>query len=224
MAKYIHNISGETKVYQGMEVLDTAYFLIPPPLYNEFSENEDLKLDIENGLVSMSRDGSTDISSIENCLAFLAPQDYRVSVAIDKENIDQNVIGTDPVVITANRILWDLHNDYDLPTEDFIVPIDGVYFFDIQLKLKNLSNTATVELALYKRGTPDDYWFILDKKDVSSETEIQLSGATSFDFYKDERYVLKLILTKILPLVECSCVIDGLDDYTAWGVGLTNPF
>lgn len=223
MGKYIHNISGSSKTYQGIEIPNGDFFLIPPMLYNEFSDNADLILDIQNNLVAMSRDGITDLATVENSLALLETLNYRVSVAVDKEGIDQLVSGTSPVVINADRVLWDLHEDYDLDTEDFIVPIDGVYTFDCQIKLTNLSNVASVELAIYKRGTPDDYWFILDKKDTNSLTEVQLSGATSFDFYKDERYCLKLILTKVLPLVGCSCTIDGSDDYTAWGYNLSYP-
>lgn len=224
MAKYIHNISGESKTYQGKTLSDGEYYLIPPPLYTEFSEDSDLLSDIMSGDIVMSRDGVADLTTVENSLALLAPMDYRVSVAIDKEGIDQYASGTSAVTITADRILWDLHEDYDLENEAFVVPIDGVYFFDIQLRLTNLSNVSTIELALYKSGSPDDYWFILDKKDVSSLSDIQLSGATSFDFYKGDSYKVKLIMTKVLPLVECSCTIDGDDDFTAWGYSLNYPF
>lgn len=224
MAKYIHNVSGTEKTYQGKVISDGSYYLIPPPLFTEFSEDSSLKADIESGEVKMSRDGLVDLDTVENSLALLAPQDYRVSVAVDKEGVNQYVSGTNPATITADRILWDLHEDYDVDTDSFVVPIDGVYFFDSQIKVTNLSNVASVELALYKTGTPDDYWFILDKRDTSSLFEVQLSGATSFDFYKNQEYKLKIILTKVLPLVDCSCTIDGNDDHTAWGFSLNYPF
>lgn len=224
MAKYIHNISNSEKTYQGKVIPIDGYYLIPPPLYVEFSEDKDLVSDIEIGDVVLSRDGQTDLVTIENNLALLTLDTYRVSIAVDKENISQYVSGVDPVTINAERILWDLHEDYDIDQSSFIVPIDGVYFFDCQIKLTNISNIACVELAIYKTGSPDDYWFILDKKDVTSLSEVQLSGATSFDFYKNDSFKLKLIMTKVLPMNQCSCTIDGSDDYTAWGYSLNYPF
>lgn len=224
MAKYIHNISNSEKTYQGKVIPIDGYYLIPPPLYVEFSEDKDLVSDIEIGDVVLSRDGQTDLVTIENNLALLTPDTYRISIAVDKENISQYASGVDPVTINAERILWDLHEDYDIDQNSFIVPIDGVYFFDCQIKLTNISNIACVELAIYKTGSPDDYWFILDKKDVTSLSEIQLSGATSFDFYKNDSFKLKLIMTKVLPMNQCSCTIDGSDDYTAWGYSLNYPF
>lgn len=225
MAKYLHNVSGETKTYQGREILDSEYCLIPAFLYQEYAENETLLQDIQNGLIKVSRDGVNDIETVENALIHMSADQYRVSLAVDKNNIDQFVSGTDPVVVTADRILWDLHEDYDVETDDIVVPADGVYSFDCQIKLNNFSNLASVELAIFKRDqSGDDYWFVLDKKSVSGLNEIQLSGSTEFDFYKDERYCLKLILYKTLPLVGVSCSIEGNDDYTAWGYSLRYLF
>lgn len=220
MAKYLHNVSGETKIYQGKEIADNAYFLIPPPLYQEYSDNQDLISDIENGLIKVSRDGVTDINTIQNALSHLSTEQFRCSVAVDKDGIDQFISGTSPVVITSDRVLWDLNENYDITNDNFVVPIDGVYSFDCQVRISSFSNLAAVELAIFKRGSPDDYWFIIDKKFVNSLSEIQLSGSTEFDFYKHEEYCLKLILHKTLPLVPVSCTIEGNDDYTAWGYSL----
>lgn len=224
MAKYIHNISLETKEYQGRDIPAGGFYRIPSPLYAEYSEDQQLIQDIQNGLVALSRDGENDISNIENSLLLLSTVEFRCSVAIDKNNINQFMQGTDPVIVSADRILWDIGEDYDLATEDFVVPADGVYSFDSQIRVTNLSNVSSIELALYKRGQPDDYWFILDKQAIGSQTEIHLNGATEFDFYKDERYALKVIMYKTLPLINCSCTINGNDDYTAWGYTLRYLF
>lgn len=224
MAKYIHNISGVSKTYEGNEILDNEYFLIPPTLYPDFSINQDLIDDIQNGDVVLSRNGVDDITQIDNNLELLAINKTRISLAVDKNGINQNVSGTTEVTITSDRVLWDLSENYDVSTDDFVIPIDGVYFFDCQFKITNISNVATIELAIYKRGSPDDYWFIIDKQNVSSLSEVQLKGGTTFDFYKDERYTVKIILTKVLPLVACSCTISGDDDYTAWGFVLNEIF
>ena len=224
MAKYIHNVSAETKEYQGREILTGAFYKIPSPLYAEYSEDQQLIEDIQNGVVVMSRDGVNDIENVENSLLLLSTVEFRCSVAIDKNSINQFIQGTNPIVVSADRILWDIGEDYDLAAEDFVVPADGVYYFDSQIRVTNLANVSSIELALYKRGEPDDYWFILDKQAVGGQTEIQLNGATEFDFYKDERYALKVIMYKTLPLVDCSCTISGDDDYTAWGYTLRYLF
>lgn len=224
MAKYIHNISLSTKTYEGREITSDSYFLIPPPLYKEFSQNSSLIDDITNGDILLSRDGTQDLETIENSLALLKDEDIRSSIALDKEGIDQYIEGDSPVVITSDRVLWDLNEDYDINNDNFLIPIDGIYFFDCQIKITDLSNVSSVEIALYKRGTPDDYWFILDKKEVGSLSEIQMAGATSFDFYTGEEYTLKIILTKTISILECSCTISGNDDYTAWGYSIKYPF
>lgn len=221
MSKYIHNISGSTKYYQGLEIADGSFYKIPFHLQNEFADNADLIQDIENGLIKLSRNGVDDVDTVENNLHLLGVSPLRISLALDKNGTDQLVNTTDWTVVEAERLIWDLNADYDLTTHDFVVPADGIYNFDVQLKLDNFSNVADVELAIFKRGSPDDYWFILDKKSVGSETQLQLNGATQFDFYKDERYTLKIKLTKVLPLIGASFTIEGSDDYSAWGYSIS---
>jgi hypothetical protein len=138
------------------------------------------------------------------------------SLAVDKNGEDQNLSGNDWTVLTDGRKIWDINNDYDEETDDFIIPYDGIYFHDGQFKLINLSGVTEVELAIFKRGAEgvDDYWFILDKKSIpAGATEMQLASGTSFDFYTDERYCLKIKLYGENP----SAIVDGDDDFTAWG-------
>ena len=138
-------------------------------------------------------------------------------MAVDKDGINQSISGTTEVVVTKNRVLWDFNNEYDDNTDDFVVEVDGVYAFDIQLRMINFINCDSVELAIYKRGDPDDYWFILDKKSVGINNNIQLGGSTLFDFYKGDRICIKIKLTKVSALLNVYADIDGDDDYTAWG-------
>lgn len=223
MAKFIHNLTENLKTYQGREIQANSVYRLPPSLYAEYAEDNSIIIDLTSGDIGVSRDGINLIETLENAINFITHEDIRVSLALDKDGIDQYISGTNAVVIQADRVLWDLNENYDVSTDDLVVPVDGVYSFDCQIKLTNLSNVASVELAIFKRGSPDDYWFILDNKSVGSLSDIQLSGATSFDFYKDERYTLKIILTKVLPLVGCSCTIEGNDDFTAWGYSLSYP-
>lgn len=63
MAKWIHNISGVSKTYQGYEILDTAYLQIPSNLENEFNQDIALISDLAASNVRMSADGVSDYSS-----------------------------------------------------------------------------------------------------------------------------------------------------------------
>jgi hypothetical protein len=137
------------------------------------------------------------------------------SLAVDKDGNDQSLSGNDWIVVTASQVLWDINNDYDMDTDDFVVPYDGIYFHDGQFRLVSMSNVTKVELTMFKRETEgDDYWFILDEKPIASgQTECQLSSGTTFNFYEDERYTVKIKLYGTDPTAS----IDGDDDFTAWG-------
>ncbi|MEE8323961.1 MAG: hypothetical protein V3R57_10095, partial [Candidatus Bathyarchaeia archaeon] len=70
MDKYIHNLSGVTKVYLGEELANNAYMLIDPLKDLKFQEDEDgLITDITAGDALMSRDGALDLS-IADSLVF----------------------------------------------------------------------------------------------------------------------------------------------------------
>lgn len=145
---------------------------------------------------------------------------YQSSLAVDKNGTDQSLSGNDWTEITASRKLWDFGGDYNLSNNNFTIPYDGVYSFDSQISMTNLVNVTEIELAIFKRGSPDDYWFIIDRKLIpTGATSIQLSGATMFDFYTDEEYCLKIKLYGTSP----SADISGSDDFTAWGFNLHRP-
>ena len=225
MAKFLHNVSGSDKEYQGIVISDGQYYEIPSNLYLEYANNTILHEDIQNGDITVSRDGLNDIESLDNALAIIKLTRQRSSLAVDKDGVNQNVSTTTPTVVTADRVLWDINEDFNITDSSFVVPHDGVYSFDCQVRVTNISNCSFIELAIYKKlESGDDYWFIIDKRDVGTLTELQLSGATLFDFYKDEEYDLRIILTRTLPLVGCSCIISGDDDYTAWGFDLNQVF
>ena len=74
MNKYIHNVSGVTKIYIGEELATTDYMLIDPLKEKKFQQDEDLIADITAGDTLMSRDGIVDLS-ITDSLIFLALDD-----------------------------------------------------------------------------------------------------------------------------------------------------
>ncbi len=207
----IRNDSGSVQTALKEWAIDEEY-IISEELRHHFSENSDIISLIENEDFTFN-DGDEDVTP-KSAIATLK-QEFNSSLAVDKSGTDQSLSGTDWILVTANSILWDIDGDYDADTDDFLVPYDGIYFYDGQIRIVNMIGVTDVELALFKRGDPDDYWFILDKKEiVAGHTTCQLSAGTSFDFYEDERYCLKIKLYGLLPSAE----IDGDDDYTSWGV------
>ena len=219
MGKYIHNKTEESITINGKEIPANSTFKIPEHLYAEYSDNDFLLTQIDSGYINVSYDGINILNSIASQKQCLRVTAFRSCLALDKNGNDQTINSTTETVITKNRTLWDFNSDYDDETNDFVVPIDGVYSFDIQLRINSFFNCKTVEIAVFKRGDPDDYWFILDKATVVDDF-VQLSNSTLFDFYEGERYCLKIILEKTSGLLEVSANINGSDDYTAWGYNL----
>lgn len=78
-SKYIHNISGEAKTYQGIEINNSAFYQIPDNLLIEFQNESNLLSDLLSGSVRMSSDGITDYSTtaITN-FNFLRNEHYEV--------------------------------------------------------------------------------------------------------------------------------------------------
>lgn len=219
MGKYLHNFTESAITVLGREIPASSVFKIPEHLYAEYADDEFLSTQIDSENVGISYDGVNVLNSINSQKQCLKTTGFRSCLALDKNGNDQTIDTTSATVITKERSLWDFNEDYDDETNDFVVPIDGVYSFDIQLRVNSFSNCKTVEIAMFKRGDPDDYWFILDKTTVVGDF-VQLSNSTLFDLYEGERYCLKIILEKTSELLAVSATIDGDDDYTAWGYNL----
>ena len=218
MPKYLHNLSEDALTFCGRELPANSVYRIPVESYSEYAEDSALISAIDSAVVAVSGDGETVLSSSDSSKEFLKSIEvFRSSLAVDKDGTNQTISDITEVVLTKNRVLWDFNHDYDDSADDFVVEMDGVYAFDIQLRMVNFINCKSVELAVFKRGDPDDYWFILDKKEVGVNDNLQLGGSTLFDFYKGDRICIKVKLTKISDLLDVSADIDGSDDYTAWG-------
>lgn len=140
---------------------------------------------------------------------------YRSTCAVDKNGSNQSLSGEGWTELTATRKLWDVNEDYDLDSNDFICPVDSsLYVLESQILVQSCVNVLFAELAVFKRGSPDDYWFLLDRK-APLGGEVNLSCSISFDMYLEERFCLKLKLTK--NILNPTATIVGNDDYTAWG-------
>lgn len=167
----------------------------------------------------------------ENFVAVDAPPpsatfESRSTHAVDKGNTeDQSISGEEWILFEAKRVLWDFLGEYNLTSSTFPITQSGVYNFDIQTKLTNLTNVGSIELALFKvEDGADDYWFKLDMAYPSvDQTEVSMGGSTQFDFYLGEEYYVAIKLSKRVPELDCSAVISGSDDYTAWGSSWNAP-
>lgn len=61
MAKYIHNITEETKIYEGVECEADAFLLIPEAKLAQYANSDFVIEELAAGNAAMSSDGSTDI-------------------------------------------------------------------------------------------------------------------------------------------------------------------
>jgi hypothetical protein len=220
MAKWLKNVSGGELTIRGIPLADEAVHEIPPQQYGAYSRDQTLLDAINAEEIKMSYDGVNFIESIESALSCIEIDFFRSSIAVDKDGTDQSLSGEDWTLITADRVLWDFNEDYDTLENTIVIPVDGVYTFDAQIKIKDIVNCSFVEVAMWKVGDPDDYWFILDKRVIVTATEVQLKGTTSFDFYVSDVMYLAVKLYGNGGGTP-SATIDGSDDYTAWGYTLS---
>jgi hypothetical protein len=198
---------------------------LEPSIEVEFPENEaqimcDIQLFdlIDSGdviVIAGTQELSPEIGKSYFCNNSIA---LNSSLALDKDATDQSLTGIDWIEVTHQRIIWDVNGDYDGSVDDFVVPIDGIYKFDCKMRIKNIADCDEIELAIFKRDTPDDYWFIIDRKYPAAEnlSEVILSGAITFDFYQYERYCIKIKMVQTSGGT-VAADIDGDDDFTAWG-------
>jgi hypothetical protein len=185
------------------------------------------KTDIDDELVNFILDGSLVFNdgasdrSPRTAIALLEKRGLSSSVAVDMNNLDQNISGTDAVHINHARVIWDLNVDFDTDTGEFVVPFDGVYSGEIGTQLKNLTNVAKASVVIYKG---EDQWFILDEKFVpSGAATIYLTNTVRFDMYEDERFDIRVQLVGDGGGTP-SATINGDDDFTAWGFDLSHVF
>lgn len=142
------------------------------------------------------------------------------TLAVDYNNEDEIItISGEWVVLIPKRVIWDNDLNYNISIGNFEVPENGIYLSTGKIRLKNIVNVSKIDLYIFKRQPEsDDRWFVLDTKheeDIHSNI-VDLTFGTSFDFYNEESYCLKIFITKKDSEQDCSITIDGDDDYTAW--------
>jgi hypothetical protein len=71
MAKWIKNISGETRSFVGVDVTNGSFYQIPASKEIAFMENADINTWVADGDAQMSEDGSTVITDVSAGIQFL---------------------------------------------------------------------------------------------------------------------------------------------------------
>lgn len=221
--RFIKNNSGQTKNYGYGDLPDGETWEFPSQgVLDRLANKPAFVADVLSGDIAVVQDENELKPKIGmNWLRYNSPV-LTSSLALDKDGTNQSISGNGWTVVTANRVLWDINEDYDNSTNDFVVPIDAVYRMDALMVVKNIVQCQQIELAIFKRGEPDDYWFLVDRKypALLSLQEVVLSNNIAFDFYSEERYCLKIKMTPTI-LGNPQATIDGDDDYTAWGYDLS---
>lgn len=223
-SKFIKNVSGSTINYNHGDIANNETWEFPSSaVLSKIVNTTSLETDILNGDVVVV-DNTLELSPTIgfSWLKYNSPT-MMSSLAIDKDGTNQDLTTDDWELVTADRVLWDINEDYVIADNDFLVPIDAIYKFDCNIRVYDLSNVAEIELAIFKRGDPDDYWFIIDRQypSILNLTEVVLGKSIAFDMYKDELFCMKIKMTKVVALTAISATIDGNDDYTAWGYDLS---
>ena len=123
-SKWIHNTSLDIRSYQGREIGVGEFFQIPSESAAAFAYDPALIADIEDSVVALSWNESDDFSNLTAAVSFLkASEVYQSSFAVDKNDDSPQTIDTTSVVlITAERVLWDLQGEYDLASSIFGLP------------------------------------------------------------------------------------------------------
>jgi hypothetical protein len=108
---------------------------------------------------------------------------FRVIKTSTQLNIDTDVY----VTISFDTESFDLNNDFDLSTEKFTVPVNGVYLFGVVLDFDSLSNKqdyreVSVHAQVTKSSDSSTVRYIMDQKDPNEyggpQEKFSLSGTT----------------------------------------------
>jgi hypothetical protein len=135
---------------------------------------------------------------------------------VDKDNTDQFLDVATPILVVANRVLWDLLGDFDLTSEKFFPPIDGVWNANGTIAVKDCVNVARISLQIWRNDEP---WFTVAQA-VAHPGLNFIPFSCDVDAYKseDHDFDLRILLDPIAPLDPVSATISGSDEETAWGM------
>jgi hypothetical protein len=208
---------GVDRTYQGREFIADVFVELEESLQRELAVDDVFKSAIDDGFVLVSFNGVDSISSAAKAKAFLeSATTFASSWAVDKDNTDQLLDVATPILIEANRVLWDIIGDFDLTSEKFFPPIDGIWNANGTIAVKDCVNVARISLQIWRSDAP---WFTVAQVVAHSGLNF-IPFSCDVDGYKseDHDFDLRIILDPIAPLDPVSATISGSDEETAWGM------
>jgi len=218
-SKWVHNTSLAVRSYQGREIGVGEFFQIPSESAAAFAYDAALIADIEDSVVALSWNESDDFSNLTAAVSYLkATERYQSSFAVDKNDDSPQTIDTTSVVlITAERVLWDLQGEYDLASSTFSPALDGVWNLNGTITVSDFVNIARVKVHIYRNGDP---WFTVVDASMAGETRRSLTFTCDVDAYASEAhdFDIRLQVEAVVGGDPVSIVISGTDEETAWGM------
>jgi len=148
---------------------------------------------------------------------------FASTFAVDKnDDTDQLIDDVSTVLIVANRVLWDLLDDYNLSESAFYPSIDGIWNLNGTITVKSMVNVARIRIDIYRN---DELYFTVTDKYVAAENALALPFSCDVDAYKSENhnFDIRIRLDKIDTNAEIEATISGSDEETAWGMTFLHP-
>lgn len=211
-------VGSETEIYlNGIYFLKDEYVQLEE--YQKFKFQTDIEIEnLINSSDLIVNSGSNDIANTTAAISYLRSASiFSSSFAVDLDNTDQLIDSDIETIISANRILWDILEDYSLTDQQFNPPIDGVWNANGTIAVKNPTNVKTVAIEIWRNDEP---WFTVSQQAPSPTATTFLPFSCDVDAYASESHYfdLRIHLTKEDALLPCEITISGSDEETAWGM------
>lgn len=214
----IKNDTGAEILARGTPIAPGAWYQIQHhELLNWQFDDQIAALISDGSLIVGNDDYGLEIQRPSTAMAFLrSSAPFPSSFAIDKEEIDQSISTDASTKITAERILWDLGEDFDLAESKFIAPVNGVWNANGTILINNFVNVSRLNLEIWRN---DELWFVVGSWAVNT-ADLYAVFSCDVDAYKtsSHEFDLRIRMEKIIPLDACSAVISGLAEHTSWGM------
>ncbi len=134
------------------------------------------------------------------------------SFAVDKDGVDQEIVGNSVTKVTSNRVLWDNDEDYDLEDNIFTPGANGVWNVNGTIAVTPSVTCTRIDLHLYRN---DEIYFTVASVSTSITSKCFITFSCDFDAYvtSGHYFDLRIELHGLLP----TATISGSDEETAWG-------
>jgi len=72
---------------------------------------------------------------------------YRTTSSLDSQNVQTATL------VNFEQVDFDINNDFDLANDKFVAPVDGVYIFSMQVRLRYVEAASATFIRFYKNGS-----------------------------------------------------------------------